>query len=85
MNPQHPDFANQVRELEKLWASERFKGIRRDYTAEDVVKLRGSLLIENTIAKVGAERLWNLLKTEDFVPTFGAMTGNQAVQMVPAG
>ena len=85
MNPQHPDFANQVRELEKLWASERFKGIRRDYTAEDVVKLRGSLLIENTIAKVGAERLWNLLKTEDFVPTFGAMTGNQAVQMVRAG
>tara|TARA_Y100000590_G_scaffold116461_1_gene132927 strand:- start:2467 stop:3750 length:1284 start_codon:yes stop_codon:yes gene_type:complete len=85
MNPQHPDFANQVRELEKLWASERFKGIRRDYTAEDVVKLRGSLLIENTIAKVGAERLWNLLTTEDFVPTFGAMTGNQAVQMVRAG
>ena len=85
MNPQHPDFANQVRELEKLWARERFKGIRRDYTAEDVVKLRGSLLIENTIAKVGAERLWNLLKTEDFVPTFGAMTGNQAVQMVRAG
>lgn len=85
MNPQHQDFADQVKELEKLWATERFKDIRRDYTAEDVVKLRGSLLVEHTIAKVGAERLWKLLTTEDFVPTFGAMTGNQAVQMVRAG
>ena len=85
MNPQHPDFANQVKQVEKLWANERFKSIRRDYTAEDVVKLRGSLQIEHTIAKVGAERLWSLLTTEDFVPTFGAMTGNQAVQMVRAG
>jgi len=85
MNPQHPDFANQVKQVEKLWAYVRFKGIRRDYTAEDVVKLRGSLQIEHTIAKVGAERLWDLLTTDDFVPTFGAMTGNQAVQMVRAG
>jgi len=85
MNPQHPDFTNQVKQVEILWANERFKGIRRDYTAEDVVKLRGSLQIEHTIAKVGAERLWDLLTTEDFVPTFGAMTGNQAVQMVRAG
>jgi isocitrate lyase len=85
MNPQHPDFANQVKGVEKLWANERFKGIRRDYSAEDVVKLRGSLQIEHTIAKFGAEKLWDLLTTEDFVPTFGAMTGNQAVQMVRAG
>ena len=63
----------------------RWQGIERPYTAEDVVRLRGSVLIEHTLARLGAERLWHLLDTEDYVPALGAMTGLQAVQMVQAG
>jgi isocitrate lyase len=63
----------------------RWDGIRRDYTAEDVARLRGSLQIEYTLARRGAERLWELLHTDEYLPTLGAITGAQAVQMVKAG
>ena len=63
----------------------RWKGITRAYTAHDVERLRGSVHIEYTLARMGAERLWNLLHTETFVPALGALTGNQAVQQVKAG
>lgn len=63
----------------------RWEGIKRPYTPEDVLKLRNSIKIEYTLAKMGAERLWRLLKTEDYVNALGAMTGNQAVQQVHAG
>ncbi len=66
-------------------AGERWRGIRRDYGAEDVVRLRGSIQVEHTLARLGAERLWNLLHERDFVPTFGAFTGGHAVQMVKGG
>ena len=79
-------FESQVRELERRWATEpRWRGIRRDYTAKDVVRLRGSIKVEHTLARRGAERLWELLHTEPCVATFGAQTGAQAVQMVRAG
>jgi isocitrate lyase len=72
--------------LESRWTSEkRWTGIRRDYTAQDVVRLRGSLHIENTLARHGAEKLWERLTTQDLVRTFGALTGAQAVQMVKGG
>ncbi len=63
----------------------RWQGVVRPYRAEDVERLRGSLRIEHTLARTGAERLWRLLETEPFVPSLGAMTGTQAVQMVAAG
>ncbi|WP_448073155.1 isocitrate lyase [Georgenia yuyongxinii] len=63
----------------------RWAGIRRDYTAEDVVRLRGTVREEHTLARRGAERLWELLHTKDYVHALGAITGNQAVQMVRAG
>jgi isocitrate lyase len=63
----------------------RWAGIQRDYTAADVERLRGSLRIEYTLARHGAERLWSLLHSEDYLPTLGAITGAQAVQMVKAG
>ena len=64
---------------------ERFAGIRRDYTPSDVERLSGSFRIRHTLAEMGAARLWHLLKTEPFVNTLGALTGNQAVQQVKAG
>ncbi len=63
----------------------RFDGITRPYTADDVARLRGSVPIEHTLAKRGALKLWELLNTEDYVHSLGAMTGNQAMQMVRAG
>jgi isocitrate lyase len=73
-------------ELRKRWETDpRWKGSRRDYTAKDVVKLRGSVHIECTLARRGAERLWQLLHTEPYVNALGAVTGNQAIQMVEAG
>ncbi|HYA57421.1 MAG TPA: isocitrate lyase [Thermoplasmata archaeon] len=65
--------------------NERWKGIVRPYHAEDVERLRGSLHIEYTLATLGAQRLWRLLHSEPYVPTLGAMTGTQAVQMVAGG
>jgi isocitrate lyase len=63
----------------------RWAGITRPYTQEDVERLRGSIHVEHTLARLGAERLWNLLQSETYVPSLGAMTGNQAVQQVQAG
>jgi len=74
-----------ILKLEESWKADRWNGIKRTYSAEDVIRLRGSVQIEYTIARLGAERLWNLLGTEDFVHALGALTGNQAVQQVKAG
>src|SRR5215468_3447949 len=63
----------------------RWHGITRPYRPEDVLRLRGSIRIEHTLARMGAEKLWNLLHTEPYVAALGAMTGNQAVQQVQAG
>jgi isocitrate lyase len=68
------------------WAcNPRWKGIERPYTAEDVLRLRGSIHIEHTLARMGAERLWELLHTDPYINALGAMSGNQAVQQVQAG
>jgi isocitrate lyase len=76
----------QAQALAKDWAENpRWAGITRNYKAEDVVRLRGSVQIEHTLAKRGAEKLWTLLNTEPFVNALGALTGNQAMQQVKAG
>jgi isocitrate lyase len=76
----------QVETITQAWKNEkRWQGIKRPYSAEDVLKLSGSVRIEYTLARMGAERLWNLLSTETHVTALGAMTGNQAVQEVQAG
>jgi isocitrate lyase len=75
-----------ARELEAQWDSdERWSGIERTYAAEDVVRLRGSVVEEHTLARLGAERLWELIRGESPVRALGALTGGQAVQMVRAG
>jgi isocitrate lyase len=76
----------QIQALTKDWAENpRWKNVKRNYSAEDVVRLRGSINIEHTLAKRGAEKLWGLLHTEPFVNALGALTGNQAMQQVKAG
>ncbi len=73
-------------DLERQWQdSPRWKGIRRDYSGADVARLRGSLAIEYTLARRGAERLWSLLNSTPYINALGALTGNQAVQMVQGG
>jgi isocitrate lyase len=75
-----------VRELAESWRRyPRWRGIQRTYGAEDVFRLRGSVHVEHTLARLGAERLWKLLHAEPYVPALGAMTGNQAIQQVQAG
>jgi isocitrate lyase len=74
-----------VRQIEESWKGKRWQGIERTYTAEEVFRLRGSVQIEQTLARLGAERLWSLLHTEHHVKALGALTGNQAVQQVKAG
>jgi isocitrate lyase len=75
-----------IEALAASWITDpRWKGIERAYAAEEVVKLRGSIQIAQTLAQKGAERLWQLLNTEDYVAALGALTGNQAVQQVKAG
>lgn len=72
--------------LKSEWDSNpRWKGIKRDYTADDVLKLRGSVKIEHSLARMGADRLWNLMQSEEYINALGALTGNQAVQQVRAG
>ena len=72
--------------LEKQWRDDpRWRGVERGYSAADVVRLRGSVPIEHTLARRGAERLWKTLETRPFVRTLGSLTGNQAVQMAKAG
>ncbi len=76
----------EAQKLQKDWSENpRWRGIKRGYTADDVVRLRGSMPIEHTLAKRGAEKLWRLINDEPFVNTLGAMTGNQAMQQVKAG
>jgi len=75
-----------VDELKKEWETEaRWKGVYRPYTAEQVDQLRGTFQHDHTIARMGAERLWDLLNTEKYIRALGALTGNQAVEMVQAG
>ena len=74
------------KQLERDWEnSPRWDGITRDYTADDVLRLRGSIDVEQTFARMGAERLWELLQDEPYVNALGALTGNQAIQQVRAG
>ncbi len=81
-----PTREQQAAALEADWATNpRWKGIRRSYSAADVIRLRGSLAIEHTLARRGADKLWSLLHTEPFVNSLGALTGNQAMQQVKAG
>jgi len=73
-------------QLKHDWATNpRWKGVTRNYTAHDVVRLRGTVPVEHSIAKLGAQKLWRTLQTEDFVNALGALTGNQAMQQVKAG
>jgi isocitrate lyase len=75
-----------VEALKRHWAEdERWQGVTRPYTAEEVIRYRGSVGIEHTLARRGADRLWRMLHSEDYVHALGAVTGNQAVQMVAAG
>jgi isocitrate lyase len=75
-----------AKELQQQWETDaRWADIERDYTAEDVVRLRGSVQEEYTLARLGAERLWKLLHNDDYINALGALTGNQAVQQVRAG
>ena len=76
---------NQVAEIEREWDSPRWQEITRPYSAEDVARLRGTVKIEHTLARLGAERLWELMHERPFVSALGALTGNQAVQQVKAG
>ncbi|MEA2416957.1 MAG: isocitrate lyase [Thermoanaerobaculia bacterium] len=74
------------KQIERDWENNpRWDGITRDYTADDVLRLRGSIDVEQTLAKMGAERLWDLLQDEPYVNALGALTGNQAIQQVRAG
>jgi len=78
--------AAQIEQLKQEWSENpRWKGVRRTYDAADVVALRGSVTVEHTLAKRGAERLWHLIHEQDFVNALGALTGNQAMQQVKAG
>ena len=77
---------DQIAKLKSDWAgSPRWKGVSRDYSAEDVVKLRGSVLVEHTLARLGAEKLWRMVNQETPVCALGALTGNQAIQEIQAG
>lgn len=76
---------HELREIVQSWSSPRYSGVVRPYSPIDVIRLRGSLKVEYTLAKCGAEKLWRMLKNEPYVATLGALTGNQAIQMVQAG
>lgn len=77
---------NEIRNLQRTWAENpRWQGIKRGYSAEEVIRLRGSVVVEHTLARRGAEKLWDLLHKENFVNALGALTGNQAMQQVKAG
>jgi isocitrate lyase len=79
-------LAKTAEELAAAWSGdERWRGVERRYRPDDVLRLAGSVAVEHTVARLGAERLWTLLHEEDYVHALGALTGNQAVQMVEAG
>ena len=85
-NTRTGDQTQTAAELQLEWdANPRWEGVRRDYTAAEVVALRGSVREDSTLARRGAENLWNLIHSEEWVPALGALTGNQAVQQVRAG
>lgn len=85
-NGRHQHSGPTAAQLEADWKGNlRWRGVKRPYSGEDVTRLRGSIQIEYTLAKLGAERLWNLLNSEPYVPALGALTGNQAVQQIKAG
>ena len=75
----------EIRKIEHEWKNARWAGVARPYSSEDVYRLRGSLPIEYTIARMGAEKLWRMLRSEPYVAALGALSGNQAIQMVQAG
>ena len=76
----------EAQKLQKDWTENtRWKGVKRGYGAEEVIRLRGSVTVEHTLARRGAEKLWKLLQDEPFINALGAMTGNQAMQQVKAG
>src|ERR1700679_501748 len=80
------DPKQRAMQIEAAWKTDpRWKGIKRDYSAADVMRLRGSVTIEYKLAKRGGHRLWNSLQTQKFVNALGAMTGNQAMQQARAG
>lgn len=80
------DMKNEAAELKREWETDpRWKGVERTYTAEDVIRLRGSLREEHTLAAAMAEKLWQKMTTSDYVNALGALSGGQAVQMVKAG
>jgi isocitrate lyase len=86
MAPRQLRAVTDPEKLEREWdSSPRWESITRDYSAEDVLRLRGSIEIKQTIAELGAERLWQLLEEEPYVNALGALTGNQAIQQVRAG
>ena len=72
-------------DLRKLWKTDRFKNVKRNYSAEDVIKLRGSFHVEHSLARAGSEKLWKQVNEMPFVNALGALTGNQAMQQVKAG
>lgn len=79
-------YKERAAQLQKEWeTNERWNGITRPYSAEDVIRLRGSIDIEHTLADRGSKKLWDLINNEPFINTLGALTGNQAVQQVKAG
>ena len=79
-------MSDEAGQIEQDWAAHpRWKNVRRDYGAADVLRLRGSVRIEHTLAKRGAEKLWELINNEDYINSLGAVTGGQAVQQVKAG
>ncbi len=76
----------EAEELERAWSTNpRWRGVERTYSGEDVVRLRGSVRVEHTLGRIGAERLWEMLRTRDYVAALGALTGGQAVEMLKAG
>ena len=80
------EYKMEIESLEKEWSEDpRWNGVERPYTAKDVLKLRGTVKIEYTLARLGAERLWKSMHEELFVNALGAMTGGQAIQQVQAG
>src|SRR3990172_19262 len=88
IDPESPEGLRRqsIEALKRHWVEDdRWDGVERPYSAEEIVRYRGSMTIEYTLARRGAERLWKLLNTEDYVHALGAVTGNQAVQQVAAG
>jgi isocitrate lyase len=82
----HDIDPDHLKHLQKLWDKDpRWTGVERPYTAEDVLRARGTLRIEYSFAQAGSQRLWHLLQTEDYIHALGALTGNQAVQQIEAG